>query len=88
MPRSEAQNNTKNIENCDSDVISTEIESKNSTYKKDETEQIEASNPSDSESIQLKVEKEKSGEDFSNLSPSTLKNDNANSAFEVSTFYV
>ena len=84
----DASNNTKNIENCDSDVISTEIESKNSTYKKDETEQIEASNPSDSESIQLKVEKEKSGEDVLNLSPSTLKNDNANSAFEVSTFYV
>ena len=81
-------NNTEAMKNCDRDEISTEIESKNSISKKDETEQIEELTPSDSESMKLKVEKEKSGEDVLNLSPSTLKNDNANSAFEISTFYV
>ena len=69
-------------------IHSTEIERNNSTYMTDETEQIEASNPSNSESIQINVEKEKSGEEILDLSPSILNSDNANSAFEISTFYV
>ena len=83
-----ASNNTENMKNCDTDDISTEIGRTNSTYMTDETEQIEASNPSHSESMKINVEKEKSGEDILDLSPSILNSENANSAFEISTFYV
>ena len=73
---------------CDSDDFSKDIERKNSTNIKDETEQIETSTPSDSKSTKLNVEKEKSAEDISNVGPSISNNNNANSAFEISTFYV
>ena len=87
-PQDATSNNTENMKNCDTDDISSEIERNNSTYMTDETEQIEASNPSNSESLQINVEKEKSGEEILDLSPSILNSDNANSAFEISTFYV
>ena len=81
-------NKTESMGDCDDGDINVKTEENTAIETKDETETIKIDCPSDDKSLQANAEKENSGNEKLNASPSNINNDNANSAFEISTFYV
>ena len=77
-------NNTENADKCDT-AVDVKLEASSAEDTKDETDPITNDANSDKNSMSINEEKDKSDDELLNLSPSVLNNDNAHSAFEIST---
>ena len=73
-----------NIDKCDS-AVDEKLEASTAENSKDETDPITKDAYSDKNSMPTDEEKDKGDDELLNLSPSILNNDNAHSAFEIST---